>query len=102
MNNKYNNKNNQNTNYTKTFAVTNQRPYRYYYVICNDDHKIYDCPVFKSKNNQEIIKFHFTPTYTPHFGGIWEVGVLVGCQISFKTCNRKLSLNVRNTRYSLK
>lgn len=51
--NKHNNKNNQNINYTKTFAVTNQRPYRHYCVICNDDHKIYDCPVFKSKNIQE-------------------------------------------------
>ncbi|XP_063372656.1 uncharacterized protein LOC134660793 [Cydia amplana] len=25
--------------------------------------------------NQEYIKFIFTPTYAPHFGGIWEAGV---------------------------
>lgn len=39
--------------YTKSFASTNQNVTKYLCVICNDNHKIYDCFVFKSKSIQD-------------------------------------------------
>lgn len=39
--------------HTKTFASMNQPRQNYVCVICNENHKIYDCPTFKAKNIEE-------------------------------------------------
>ncbi|KAL0860227.1 hypothetical protein ABMA27_010534 [Loxostege sticticalis] len=39
------------SSYTKSFTTTSE--HKYSCIICNDGHKIYDCPIFKSKNIQE-------------------------------------------------
>ncbi|KAL0861062.1 hypothetical protein ABMA27_009574 [Loxostege sticticalis] len=39
------------SSHTKSFTTTSE--HKYSCIICNDGHKIYDCPIFKSKNIQE-------------------------------------------------
>ncbi|XP_073963072.1 uncharacterized protein [Choristoneura fumiferana] len=39
--------------FTKSFASVNQPRQNYICIICNENHKIYDCPSFKSKNMKE-------------------------------------------------
>lgn len=59
-NNTLHNNNKNNVHSTKSFISTNtknikkrEKPISYICVICNDNHKIYDCPVFKMKGIDE-------------------------------------------------
>ncbi|XP_028179428.1 uncharacterized protein LOC114366684 [Ostrinia furnacalis] len=55
--------NNNNNSYIKSFASSNNKPQRqfnksstYTCVICNNNHKIYECPTFKAKDVDERMK----------------------------------------------
>ncbi|XP_060809951.1 uncharacterized protein LOC132904023 [Amyelois transitella] len=52
--NSANNKNTKNISYTKSFASTNsERTNVFVCIICGDNHRIYDCAIFKAKSVQD-------------------------------------------------